>query len=434
MNRVVSLIRENNTAPEPPRADGSAYQAVRAITDSLASPLGAEDQVVQSMPDASPTKWHRAHTTWFFEEFVLSRLDGYQAFDDDFRYLFNSYYEAVGPRQPRPRRGMITRPDVAEVGRYRAAVDDAMTSALDNGALDPFALDLVQLGLQHEQQHQELLLMDAKHMLSQNPLDPAYEPRTAAPAGNVPTHTPPAGRLEHDGGLIEVGCADSEDGFHFDNERPVHRQWLEPFALEDRLVTNGEWIEFMEDGGYDRVELWLSDGWHLRSDREWTAPLYWSHAHQQWHQFTLYGNEPVDLAAPVTHVSYHEADAFARWRGARLPTESEWEAVARAHWQPPRRGACPALNPSRVGSPGTDPFQFCGEVWQWTTSAYLPYPGFKPATGAVGEYNGKFMVDQHVLRGSASVTPPGHERVSYRNFFPTRSRWAFSGLRLAHDN
>jgi ergothioneine biosynthesis protein EgtB len=432
--RVPTRSRVAGTAPRvPPTADVRGYEAVRGLTDNLSAPLGPEDQVVQSMTDASPTKWHRAHTTWFFEEFVLSELDSYEPHDPDFGFLFNSYYEAVGPRQPRPDRGMITRPDVHEVGDYRRAVDAAMVAALEEGRFDSDLLARVELGLHHEQQHQELLLMDALHMLSQNPLHPAYcDGRPDTPG---PGRARSAGLLEHEGGLVVLGhgADGATSAFAYDNEGPAHRQWLEPFALEDRLVTCGEWMEFISEGGYQRAELWLSNGWALVNGNGWKAPLYWHLSDGTWLRFGLHGLHPVEPDEPVTHVSYHEADAFARWRGARLPTEFEWEAVARRHWQPPERGGHPNLSASVAGATGADPNQFTGEGWQWTSSAYLPYPGFSPAAGAIGEYNGKFMVDQHVLRGSSAMTSPGHERVSYRNFFPPAARWAATAVRIAHD-
>ena len=421
---------------------GRSYCDVRDRTEALAAPLGPEDQVVQSMPDCSPTKWHRAHTTWFFEEFVLGRhVDGYRPHDPSYRYLFNSYYESVGARQPRPRRGMITRPTVDEVGGYRRAVDGRMVALLDGGV--PVELDaLVELGLHHEEQHQELLLMDAKHLLHQNPLRPAY---AAAPADPSTATRPPPGSgprwIGHDGGTVEVG----HDGgaFSFDNELPRHAELVEPFALADRLVTCGEWLEFMDDGGYRRPELWLSDGWAAIGQEGWEAPLYWTQDADGGDGdegdgggggvFTLAGERAVRPDEPVVHVSLYEADAFARWRGARLPTEAEWEAVAAARWSPSTgRPLEAAPHPGPVGA-GPDPLQLHGEVWQWTASAYLPYPGFRPAAGAVGEYNGKFMVNQHVLRGGCCATPPGHARPTYRNFFPPGARWAFSGVRLATD-
>jgi ergothioneine biosynthesis protein EgtB len=427
------------------------YCTVRDRTETLAEPLGPEDQVVQSMPDCSPTKWHRAHATWFFEEFVLGlHVSAYEVVDPSYRYLFNSYYESVGPRQPRPRRGMITRPTVEEVGRYRRAVDEAMLRLLDRlgDEPDPGVAALIELGLHHEEQHQELLLMDAKHLLFQNPLHPAY--RADAPpdpvgvdltSGAVPA-VPSDGWTAHDGGLVEIGAPASpaeRGGFAYDNETPRHQVYLAPFALSDRLVTNGEWLAFVDDGGYRRPELWLSDGWAVVQAEGWAAPLYWFDDDGTPSVFTLAGPQPVRAEDPVVHVSYYEADAFARWAGARLPTEAEWEVVARDHAVDTSGLELDAApHPRAPGSrPGTvtgaDPRQFVGAVWQWTSSAYLPYPGFRTAPGAVGEYNGKFMVNQHVLRGGSCATPPGHDRVTYRNFFPPASRWQFGGLRLATD-
>lgn len=412
-----------------PAADVASYCAVRSHTESLAAPLGPEDQVVQSMPDASPTKWHRAHTTWFFEEFVLSGLDGYEPFDPTFRYLFNSYYEAVGPRQPRPRRGMITRPGVNEVAAYRHHVDSAMSTALSEATLGTELADLVVLGLHHEQQHQELLLMDALHLLSQNPTNPAYTDRpqwSPAPAPGA------AGLLEHDGGLVEIGhdSAAAGAGFAYDNESPPHRVWLEPFAVEDRLVTCGEWLEFIDDGGYSRPDLWLSDGWHHAQAEGWDAPAYWRLVDREWQVFGLAGQAQVNPVVPVANVSYYEADAFAHWRAARLPTENEWEVAARLLADK----VDGSVSDEGIDSHNPRDTQFFGHLWQWTASAYAPYPGFRPAAGAVGEYNGKFMVDQQVLRGSSFATSAGHERITYRNFFPSAARWAFGGVRITHDH
>jgi ergothioneine biosynthesis protein EgtB len=381
------------------------YCAVRSLTEQLAAPLGPEDQTVQSMPDVSPTKWHRAHTTWFFETFVLEpNASHYQPLNEAYRMLFNSYYEAVGPKHSRTERGLITRPGIEEVAAYRRHVDAAMLELLA-GDVSPALADLVVLGCHHEQQHQELLVMDIKHVLSCNPLDPAYGPLPwpGEPAGQ-------AGWIEHDGGIVEIGHAG--DGFAFDNEGPRHEALLRPHRVATALVTNRDWLAFIADGGYARPELWMSDGWGTAQDHGWAAPEYWLRSDDEWHVFDLDGIGPVDPAAPVTHVSWYEADAYARWAGARLPTEVEWETAAPAPDDPTASG-------------------WYGAAWQWTASPYNAYPGFQPSAGAVGEYNGKFMVNQQVLRGSARVTPPGHARRTYRNFFPASARWAYAGLRLA---
>jgi ergothioneine biosynthesis protein EgtB len=398
------------------------YADVREHTENLAAPLSPEDQMVQSMPDVSPTKWHRGHTTWFFETFVLPHESSdYSVFHPAFGYIFNSYYEAIGSRQPRDQRGVISRPSVGEVADYREHVDKAMVELLHSRPSDQ-TLSLVELGLHHEQQHQELLLMDIKHVLSCNPLKPEY-------CSDDVSWTAVSNRLgwaEHEGGLIEVGHRGS--GFGFDNEFPLHRAVVTPFALADRLVTCGEWIEFIEDGGYQRPELWLSDGWATVNQRGWKAPLYWAETDGSRTLFTLFGSRPVRPSEPVCHISYYEADAYAHWTGLRLPTESEWELIASGVAQP---GCSSHLHPA----PGEESLgDLFGEVWQWTASGYSPYPGFRAAAGAVGEYNGKFMVNQQVLRGGACVTPDGHTRATYRNFFHPASRWAFSGLRLARDN
>jgi ergothioneine biosynthesis protein EgtB len=400
------------------------YRRVRELTEELAAPLSPEDQTVQSMPDTSPTKWHRAHVTWFFETFLLEpHLAGYEAFHPRYRYLFNSYYEAVGDRFPRPRRGVVSRPGAADVGAYRAYADEAMEQLLA-GLLAPEVVDLVELGLNHEQQHQELLLMDIKHVLAANPMQPAYLPLTAdGPSGVSPAH-----RISHPGGVVEVGNEGA--GFSFDNELPRHEVLLAPFALDSRPVTCGQWLSFIDDGGYSRPDLWLSDGWAMVQADGWTSPMYWSAANGAWMVFTLGGERPCKEAEPVCHVSYYEADAFARWAGARLPTEAEWEVVARNHVGEGNVLDLSALHPRSA----TNGVSFLGDVWQWTSSAYSPYPGFHPAPGAVGEYNGKFMVGQYVLRGGSCVTPPGHTRASYRNFFPPAARWPFTGLRLAYDS
>ena len=398
----------------------TAYRQVRALTEALAELLSVEDQVAQSMPDASPTKWHRAHTTWFFEEFLIDPVVGDHArFDETYRSLFNSYYEAVGPRHPRAQRGLITRPSSAGIGRYRRHVDLVMAGLLDAGALED-RTDLVRLGLHHKQKHQELLIMDAKHLLSRHPFGPAL---VEWPAEVDVASTPLTWRTV-DGGVVEVGH--DGPGFAFDHEAPRHRAFLEPFEIADRAVTNDEWLAFIDDGGYDRPELWLSDGWRTVTAESWRAPGYWSKCDGSWQVFTAAGEQPVRRAEPVCHVSFYEADAYARWAGARLSTEVEWELAASK--LPDLRGGL--LDISRL-HPGVAGPAMIGDVWEWTSSAYLPYPGFRPAAGAVGEYNGKFMSDQHVLRGASCATPPGHERLTYRNFFPAAARWAFSGLRLA---
>jgi len=427
------------------------YDAVRSVSDRLAAPLSPADRVVQSMPDASPTKWHLAHVTWFFETVILEALaPGYTAFDPAYAYLFNSYYESLGERHPRPQRGLLTRPDDSEIAAYRAHVDAGM-HALAETAPDAVwrrAAPLIVLGLHHEQQHQELLLMDILHAFSCNPLRPAYADPAGVPApgdaagaeGALPDSV---GWIDHPGGLIEIGFdpETSADGFAFDNERPRHKVWLEPFRLADRPVTNLEWLAFIEDGGYETATLWLSDGWQTVCEQGWTAPLYWERRDGAWTRMTLRGPIPLDLAAPVSHVSYYEADAFARWAGARLPTEAEWEVMA-ARCRPSGNlldtGALmpgPAHDPTSTtfdGEAGT-PRQMFGDVWEWTASAYSPYPGFRPAAGAVGEYNGKFMCSQQVLRGGCCLTPADHVRASYRNFFYPHQRWQVAGLRLAAD-
>ncbi|HEX4262099.1 MAG TPA: ergothioneine biosynthesis protein EgtB [Acetobacteraceae bacterium] len=377
---------------------------VRAHTDRIAGALSAEDQCVQSMPDASPAKWHRAHTTWFFEEFLLApHLPGYTRFHPDFSFLFNSYYESIGKRHPRPARGMLTRPPAERVDEYRAHVDAAMRRLLTAPPVD--LSSLVELGMHHEQQHQELLLTDILHAFAQNPLLPAACPGWQAP---IPVAGPPAW-LDCDGGLVEIGH--DGGGFAFDNEGPRHRVFLRPYRLADRLVRNADWLAFIGDGGYRTATLWMSDGWAAVQAEGWEAPLHWVARDGGWLQFGLGGAVPLDPAAPVRHVSWYEAEAFARWAGARLPTEPEWEAAS--------------LDP-RLHEAG-------GHVWQWTASAYLPYPGFRPAAGAVGEYNGKFMVNQMVLRGGSMATSPGHARPTYRNFFHPDRRWQFTGLRLAQE-
>jgi ergothioneine biosynthesis protein EgtB len=404
------------TVPISRPALSQRLAAVRAHTLALAAPLSPEDMGLQSMPDASPAKWHLAHSTWFFETLVLLPFaPGYRAVDERWMRLFNSYYEALGPRHPRPQRGLLSRPSADEVLAYRAAVDAALLRFIADADDDSVAAaaGLIELGMQHEQQHQELLLTDVLHAFSLNPLLPALRngpPPRAAALGD-------SGWIEHRGGLAAVGHA-AGSGFAFDNETPRHQVLLQPHALARRLVTNGEFRDFIVDGGYSRPALWLSEGWAAVQAQAWCAPLYW-HLQADGRprsEFGLHGLQPWQADAPVCHLSFFEAAAYAEWAGARLPTEFEWEVAAQQadHAQQP-------------------PADLFGQVWQWTRSSYDPYPGFRPLAGAVAEYNGKFMVGQIVLRGSSLATPPGHARSSYRNFFPPSARWQFSGLRLARD-
>jgi ergothioneine biosynthesis protein EgtB len=408
--------------PEPSirtRADGPAslaerYRATRALSEALVAPLSEADAQLQSMDDASPPKWHLAHTTWFWETFLLrDHAPGYRLFDEQWPFLFNSYYEAEGPRHTRARRGMLSRPSLAEILAWRAHVDAAMEALL----ADPVRADLIELGVAHEQQHQELLLTDVKHALAENPLGAAMW--DAAP---LSASAQQEGWREHPGGIALIGHDGA--GFAFDNEGPRHRVLLEPFALAERLVTNGEWEAFIADGGYRSAALWLSDGWAWVQREGIDAPLYW----QDGEHFTHSGWQARDRAAPVTHVSYYEADAFAQWAGARLPTEFEWEALAQSEDPATGNQLDRAATPLPVGSAS-----LFGDCWQWTRSAYLPYPRFRPAAGAVGEYNGKFMSGQFVLRGASCATVRGHSRASYRNFFYPHQRWQFTGLRLTKD-
>jgi ergothioneine biosynthesis protein EgtB len=418
---AMSIATDRGPAPADVRA---RFHEVRRFTEALAAPLSAEDQTVQTMPDVSPTKWHRAHTTWFFETFVLGpHVPGYDEVDPAYGFLFNSYYEGVGPRHARPQRGFLTRPGIDEIADYRKAVDAAMDTLLA-GDVPPQVTALVELGINHEQQHQELLLMDIKHVLASNPLRPAYA--TVDERAEVASGTPAAGGwISHPGGIAQVGH--DGDGFAFDNEGPRHDALLHPFALRSGVVTNGEWLAFMDDGGYREPGLWMSDGWATVQTQGWVAPEYWIRDSFGWSVQTLAGSRPVDPDEPVVHVSWYEADAFARWAGCRLPTEAEWEVMAAARDAAGHGADTWGLHPRAGGE------QWCGEVWQWTASPYAPYPGFSPAAGAVGEYNGKFMVNQQVLRGGACVTPAGHTRLTYRNFFYPASRWSFCGLRLAVD-
>ena len=405
------------------------FDEVRAHTELLAAPLSPEDQTVQSMADVSPTKWHRAHVTWFFETFVLAEHEpAFAPFQDTYWFLFNSYYESVGPRYSRPDRGLISRPGAHEVGSYRSNVDVRvrdLISTLDTGTLDKLT-PVIELGFHHEQQHQELLLMDVKHVLSRNPLQPVYA-GTPAPRSEPDT----LGWVAVEGGLVEVGH--QGEGFRFDNEEPRHRVWLEPYRLADRLVTNGEWLEFMADNGYGRHELWLSDGWAMVKTGALQAPLYWVELDGVWFEHTLHGTFPVNPGLPVSHVSFYEAEAYATWAGKRLPTESEWEHAVVADGRPVLGNLADSetFHPRAAGPADGHLRQAYGDCWEWTSSAYHPYPGFHPAPGAIGEYNGKFMSNQMVLRGGCALTSPGHARATYRNFFPHSARWALSGVRLA---
>jgi ergothioneine biosynthesis protein EgtB len=428
----------NPTGPWPRPAVGTAdllvtddleaaYAAVRRQTEALCTPLEIEDYVIQSMPEASPVKWHLAHTSWFFETFVLQpRLAGYRLFHPQFGLLFNSYYQTLGPRWPRPERGLLSRPTVAEVYRYRAYVDEHMARVFRPE--EPTVSGVVVLGLNHEQQHQELILTDLKHAWASNPLHPVYREAVSVRGG-----PPRLGWVSFPEGMAGVGH--DGRGFGFDNEFPRHRVFLNGYQMASRLVTNAEYLAFIDEDGYARPELWLSDGWAARQAQGWDAPLYWRKQTGEWAVVTLAGLRPLDGAEPVCHVSYYEADAFARWAGARLPTEAEWEVAAGSgdkgghflesgHFHP---AAAPAV---------TDRGHICqlyGDVWQWTASGHSGYPGYRAPAGALGEYNGKFMCNQLVLRGASCVTPQSHARRSYRNFFPPDARWQFSGIRLARD-
>jgi ergothioneine biosynthesis protein EgtB len=404
------------------------YAQIRNATQALCTDLSAEDCVLQSMPDASPVKWHLAHTSWFFETFVLEQgLAGYRHFDPSFRFLYNSYYVGVGERHARPERGLISRPALDEVYAYRQHVDESI--ARWSQTIDPTAqaVDIFELGLHHEQQHQELILTDLKHLLSRNPLGPAY-----AAAPEVSDDGPcPLRWIAFPPGLRETGHA--ADGFSFDNERPRHRVYLNPFRIASRLVTNREYLAFIDDGGYARPQLWLSDGWDTRIAQQWTAPLYWQRDDGgRWRVFSLHGVRELDPDEPVCHVSCYEADAYARWAGARLATEAEWETAAAGLPVAGNFVESKRFHPATGGS-GDGLQQMYGDVWEWTNSAYLGYPGYRPAAGAVGEYNGKFMVNQMVLRGGSCATPRSHIRATYRNFFYPWARWQFIGIRLAQD-
>jgi len=429
----------NHTATTP-AADGQVdrhallerYNTVRRFTETLCEPLSIEDYVVQSMPDASPVKWHLAHTTWFFEIFLLQKFVArYEPFHHDFTYLFNSYYNMVGPQHARPNRGLITRPTVADVRSYRAAIDEAVHDAIEALADEQMreVAEIIEIGINHEQQHQELIVTDLKHLFSCNPLMPTYREAPIKTDSNAPGDVRWRRFSE---GVYEIGHDGS--GFAYDNESPCHRVFLHDFQIADRLITAGEYMQFMEDGGYERANLWLDLGWQTVNQRNWMAPEYWFRRDGTWHLFTLNGLRPVDPNEPVCHVSFFEAEAFARWAGARLPWESEWEIACRATPIEGTFADAMRFHPAPVN--GNNPNQIkqaFGEVWQWTASQYLPYPGYRPPAGALGEYNGKFMCNQFVLRGASCATPKSHARLTYRNFFPPAARWQFSGIRLAKD-
>ena len=429
-------MSSNQAAPASPAASKkgraehlrSRLFETRALSQTLAEPLSDEDQVVQAMEDASPTKWHLGHTTGFFESFLLGEKDkSYKLFDEDFAYCFNSYYEGKGERHPRPFRGLLTRPGADAVRAYRAHVDEALDRFLSGGRVDDTVLDIVELGINHEQQHQELLLTDILSLFASQPLRPAYKKATIAEADKAYR----VKFMSFDGGVVQAGH--EGDGFSYDNEGPRHDVLLHPFGLANRCVTKGEWLDFMADGGYETPSLWLSDGWATVNQEGWRAPLYWEDHDGEWRQMTLGGMRPIDPAAPVAHVSYFEADAYARWAGKRLPTEFEWEHASEGVDEDGPTLGSNAFRPSPAGKPDGSLKQMFGDVWEWTQSHYSPYPGYVPPAGAVGEYNGKFMCGQFVLKGASCVTPDGHSRRTYRNFFYPHQRWQFMGLRLAED-
>jgi ergothioneine biosynthesis protein EgtB len=405
------------------------YGGIRRQTRALVAGLSDADATAQSMPDASPAKWHLAHTTWFFEAMVLQAHDpAYRTPDPQYAFLFNSYYETMGPRHARPKRGLLTRPTLAQIDLYRDHVDAAMATLLEHTA-DPRVRMLVELGCHHEQQHQELLLTDILHLFAQNPLHPAYAPqRRRSPAALV---AGPVTYTQYPGGVVDIGH--SGTAFAFDCECPRHSLIRPTYRLANRCVTNREWLEFIVDGGYRTPLLWLSDGWAQCQAQDWTMPLYWWQEDREYFSMTLHGAQPLELDAPVAHVSYFEADAFASWSGSRLPTESEWESAAQHEACDGNFADSGWLRPVAAAGRGSGPEQLFGDVWEWTRSAFLPYPGYRPSAGAIGEYNGKFMSGQYVLRGGSCVTPAKHIRASYRNFFRPDARWQFSGVRLAQD-
>ncbi len=431
-----SIVAEQSRSGQ--RSLLSRYKHVRQFSEQIAQPLTAEDCAVQTIPDVSPTRWHLAHTTWFFETFLLKNLPGYSLFDRQFEYLFNSYYNSIGQPFPRTQRGSISRPGLAETIAYRRHVDRAMSNWLQQSDSTSGQLNVLEIGLNHEQQHQELMLTDIKHVLSCNPLAPVYH------GDDSVAHDPVnLTWISLDEDLVWVGT--DSGGFAFDNERPRHRHFLDSYQIANRCVTNGEYQAFIDDGGYRRPELWLSLGWDAVQSQHWTAPLYWSHSDDGWSQFTLSGRKPINPGEPVCHVSFFEADAFARWSGVRLPTEQQWEhavcceigtmdANPTGHWSDTLLAAGRTIHPQATKGDTYEKSRLVnaiGNLWQWTSSQYVAYPGYHPPDGALGEYNGKFMCNQFVLRGGSCATPSGHIRTTYRNFFPPDARWQFTGIRLA---
>ena len=428
LTKPISSVAEPGSPSGSKSGSAESFERVRKTSQRICAPLATEDYVIQTMDDVSPPKWHLAHTTWFFENFLLipSHPD-YREFHPRYNYLFNSYYEAVGERHPRPERGLLSRPTGEEVYHYRRHVDEFMLDLIDRAdeqqwlQIEP----LLTLGLHHEQQHQELLLTDIKHILGTNPLRPAYD----TPRDHPPGSRAPAAWVAYPSGIAEIGFGDS--GFRYDNEEPRHRVHLEEYELANTLVTNGEYLKFMEAGGYQQSRCWLSDGWATVQEEKWNAPLYWERIDDRWWVMTLSGLKQLAENEPVSHISYFEADAYARWRDLRLPTEAEWETAAAHRAVEGNLFDSGELHPRPAVAGGDEPAQFFGDVWEWTQSPYTAYPGFRPARGAVGEYNGKFMCNQFVLRGGSCATSADHIRVTYRNFFPPQARWQFTGLRLA---
>jgi ergothioneine biosynthesis protein EgtB len=427
MKSTATVEQRRGDTAQPLHAVAQRYQRLRKISEQICQPLAVEDYVLQTMEDVSPPKWNLAHMSWFFETFLLkSFVPGYREFHPRFNYLFNSYYETIGERHPRPQRGTLSRPTVEEVYCYRAHVDQAMIELLKQAGPESAASiePLVVLGLHHEQQHQELMLTDLKHILAANPLRPIYREAAVRPSAARELSW-----FDYSGGVVEIGFDGA--GFSFDNEQPRHKLYLEDFRLASRPVTNGEFLEFMAAGGYRQPRYWLSEGWATVLAKGWECPLYWERSDSRWWSMTLSGFRPVDEDEPVCHVSYFEADAYARWRGKRLPSEGEWEIAVTGL---PIEGNFldgEAFHPRAAAAQADAPAQMYGDVWEWTQSQYTPYPGFVPAEGAIGEYNGKFMCNQFVLRGGSCATPADHIRPTYRNFFPPHARWQFTGIRLA---